>query len=147
MGKPNINASMIVKESEFVVPKMLQKRKKNKIVHDLQELLPGELDQSKAAVKSTGLMVLKLHSVVGFHVRPLYIRAQFLGPIQSHKYRPMGVPSWSNWAVTWAKGLYIEARPNFPISYMASYMAGFWRERIGPMPKTFRKNWAHAKNF
>ena len=42
---------------------------------------------------------------------PLYIRAQFLGPIQSHKYRPMGVPSWSNWAVTWAKRLPV---PIFP---------------------------------
>ena len=67
---------------------------------------------------------------------PLFFRAKFLGPIQSHKYRPMGVPSWSNWAVTWAKGLYIEARPNFPISYMASYMAGLWQERIGPIPIT-----------
>lgn len=50
-GKTNINASMIVEESEFVVPKMLQKRKKSKIVHDLQELDPSELDQSKATVQ------------------------------------------------------------------------------------------------
>ena len=68
---------------------------------------------------------------------PLYIRAQFLGPLQCHKYRPMGVPSWSNWAVTWAKRLKIEARPNFPISYMASYMAELCWERIGPIPKTW----------
>ena len=83
------------------------------------------------------LSLITIISMTKLHLGLLYIRAQFLGPIQSHKYRPMGVPSWSNWAVTWVKGLYIEARPNFSIFYMASYMAGVWRQRIGPMAKTW----------
>ena len=66
---------------------------------------------------------------------PLYIRAQFLGPLQSHKYRPMGVPSWSNWAVTWATGLYIEARSNFPISYRHPTWQGFGEKELGPYQK------------
>ena len=94
---------------------------------------------SLADISNSGLVHGTCAKLVGFmyNLGPLYIRAQFLGPIQSHKYRPMGVPSWSNWAVTWAKGFYIEARPNFPISYMVSYVAGFWQKRIGPKAKTW----------